>query len=199
MVAGAGKAVAKLVGYIVAYVAATAANHFLFAEMFSIHFPGVVEYKPYADILLAIGFGYMIVSSFSQVIYWFMRMRYEHPAAAAVRNVFKIIGIGALVAGIAGSISSPTAGVALGGFMGMVIGLASQQVLGQAMSGLLILIIRPFMITDRVEAAGEKGEVEDITVFFTVLRADDGKRILIPNNSLIGSKIIRHKREEEKE
>jgi len=50
-----------------------------------------------------------------------------------------------MIAAIAGG----AAGVALGGFIGMVIGFASQQVLGQAISGLFILISRPFKISDQ--------------------------------------------------
>lgn len=195
MVREIGGSVAKLVLYVVLYLGVSAGVQFLFSEVLPGVFPGVVEYKPYVDVLLAVGFGYAIVSAFAQAVYWFMRVEYEHPTAAAVRNVFKIIGVGALVAGIAGSLSSPTAGVALGGFIGIVIGFASQQVLGQAMAGLLILLTRPFMIKDVIEVGGEKGVVEDVRVFFTVLKRSDGRAVLLPNNSLLGSKIIKHEKE----
>ena len=185
------RSVAWLVFLIIAFVAASAFIQFLFEEVLSTWFPGVLEYKRYADILTAIGFGYGIVSAFSRSVYWFMRLTYDHPPAAAVRNIIRIVGIGALVAGIAGSMSDPTAGVAIGGFIGMVIGFASQQVLGQALSGLLLLITRPFMIGDKVDAGGEKGMVEDVRILFTVLRREDGNLALIPNNKLIGSKIIK--------
>ena len=195
MVREIGKAITRLVTYVVLYLAASAGTQYLFTAILVDIAPGVLDYKMYVDVLLAIGFGYAIVSSFAQAVYWFMRIEYAHPTAAAIRNVFKIIGIGALVAGIAGSLSSPTAGVALGGFMGMVIGFASQRVLGQAMSGLLILITRPFMINDVIEVGGDKGVVEDVRVFFTVLRHEDGRLVLLPNNSLLGSKIIKYEKE----
>jgi small-conductance mechanosensitive channel len=85
--------------------------------------------------------------------------------------------------------------VALGGFIGMVIGFATQQVLGQAIAGLFVLLARPIRIGDYVNAAGETGVVEDIASLFTIIRKDDGSLALIPNNSLIGSKIYIIKRE----
>lgn len=89
-----------------------------------------------------------------------------------------------------GLLSSPTAGVALGGFIGMVVGFASQHVLGQAMSGLILLLTRPFMIDDFIEAGGEKGVVKDVRIFFTVIEREGCKIALLLNDTLLGSKII---------
>jgi len=47
--------------------------------------------------------------------------------------------------------------VILGSFLGMVMGFASQQVLGRAIAGLFLLIARPFKVGDDVVIAGEDG------------------------------------------
>lgn len=154
----------------------------------------IADYSTYIAIGLSLFFGYMIVKSFSDIIYWSLRFRYPHSTAAAVRSIMKILGIGALAAAIAGGTAGGAAGVALGGFIGMVIGFATQQVLGQAIAGLFVLIARPIKIGDRVTAAGEQGTVQDITTLFTMIEKDDGTMALIPNNMLIGSKIYIHKR-----
>ncbi len=138
----------------------------------------LMDYIVYVQILLAIAFGYLIVSGVASFFYWSMRVKYDHATAAAIRNVVRIIGIGALVAVIAG-------GVALGGF----IGFACQQVLGQAIAGLFLLITRPFKIGDGVVLAGEDGIVDDISTLFTAVVKADNVRVLIPNNSIIGGKI----------
>ncbi|RLE51735.1 MAG: mechanosensitive ion channel family protein [Candidatus Methanomethylicota archaeon] len=191
--AGFKRAVLKLIFLVVAYVLSAAFIKYLFTESVIVqYFANIFEYKIYVDVLLALGFGYLIVHAFSDAIYWAMRLKYEHPTAAAIRSIFRIVGVGAMVAVIAGSLSSPTAGVALGGFIGMVVGFASQKVLGQVMAGILLLIARPFKIGDKIEAAGVIGVVEDVTSLFVVVRQDDGKVALIPCNSLIGSKIIKH-------
>ncbi|MEM4875410.1 MAG: mechanosensitive ion channel [Thermofilaceae archaeon] len=154
----------------------------------------IEDYSTYIAIALSLFFGYMIVASFSNIIYWSLRVRYPHSTAAAVRSIMKILGIGALAAAIAGGAAGGAAGVALGGFIGMVVGFATQQVLGQAIAGLFVLIARPIKIGDRVTAAGEQGVVQDISTMFTVIEKDDGTIALIPNNMLIGSKIYIHKR-----
>ena len=143
----------------------------------------------YANILVALAFGYLIVSNIANFIYWTLRVKYAHPTAAAVRNVIKIIGIGGLAAAIAGGVAGGAAGVALGGFLGMVIGFATQQVLGQAVSGLFVLIVRPFKIGDSVIIAGEEGVVEDVATLFTIVVKGDGTRVLIPNNTVLGGKV----------
>jgi len=150
------------------------------------------DYKIYVDYGLILGFGYLIISSIARIIYWMIRAEYGHPAAATLRSTVKVLGLGALVAMVVGALSSPGAGLALGGFMGMVVGFASQKIMSQILSGLFILLIRPFMIDDRVEVAGVKGVVEDVSLLFTTLRTDDNKLILLPNNNVLGSKVVKY-------
>jgi len=141
------------------------------------------------QILLAFAFGYLILSGIAMIFYYSLLPKYGHPAAAAVRNIVRIIGIGALAAAIAGGVAGGAAGVALGGFLGIVIGFASQQVLGQAVAGLFLLIARPFKINDSVNITGEDGIVEDVATLFTTVIKSDGTKVLIPNNAIIGNKI----------
>ena len=179
------KAMVKVVLYIVLYVAVAAIIQWLFTSFMLQFGINIVDYIGYIQVLLAIAFGYLIVSGIASFFYWSMRAKYEHATAAAVRNIVKIIGVGALVAAIAGG----AAGVALGGFIGIVIGFASQQILGQAVAGLFLLISRPYKIGDPVVLSGEDGVVDDVTTLFTAVMKGDGTRVLIPNNSIVGSKI----------
>lgn len=83
------------------------------------------------------------------------------------------------------------AAVALGGFIGMVIGFATQQVLGQAIAGLFIMITRPFKINDVVYVAGESEVVvKDITSLFTVVERKYGLIDLVPSSMIISQKIV---------
>ena len=172
--------IARIVLYIVLYVAIAAVIQWLFTDLLLTFGINIVDYIGYIQILLAVGFGYMIANSIAVFFYWTMRARYDHATSAAVRNIVKIVGIGALVAAIAGGVAGGAAGVALGGFIGMVIGFASQQVLGQAISGLFLLISRPFRIGDSVSLAGEDGIVNDISMLFTTVVKADNVRVLIP-------------------
>ncbi|WP_066794257.1 mechanosensitive ion channel domain-containing protein [Caldivirga sp. MU80] len=178
-------AIVKLVMYIVVYVVVAAVVQLLITRFI----PSVKSYQVYINVLLALAFGYLIVSAFADVIYWAMRFRYDHPTARAMRNVFLLIGIGALIASIAGAIGGGVAGVAVGGFLGIVIGFSVQQVLGQAVAGLFLLLARPFKISDHVNLLGEDGIVNDVAILFTEVIKSDGTKVLIPNNSIIGNKI----------
>ncbi len=182
-------AIAKLVIYIVVYVAVAAVVHFIITTVLPMIKVNVKPYEGYVNVLLALAFGYLIVSAFADVIYWAMRFRYDHSTARAMRNVFLLIGIGALVASIAGAVGGGVAGVAVGGFLGIVIGFAVQQVLGQAVAGLFLLLARPFKINDHVNLLGEDGIVNDVAILFTEVIKSDGTKVLIPNNSIIGNKI----------
>jgi len=185
----ATRAIIMTVIYIVLYIVVSAVVRYLIRDYMPTKGIDVREYEDYIQILLAIAFGYIIVSSISNVFYWMLRAKYSHATAAAVRNVVKIIGLGALVASIAGAVAGGAAGVALAGFLGLVIGFATQQVLSQAVAGLFILIARPFKIGDMVVIAGEEGVVQDVSSLFTIVKKTDNVEVLIPNNMIISGKI----------
>ena len=151
-------------------------------------------YRSYVIMLVAVALGWIAISYFAKAIYLTLLPKYGHPTATAIRSVVKIVGLGGLLAGVAGGSSGSAVGIALGGFMGMVVGFASQQVLGQAIAGVFLLLSRPIKIDDVVDIAGEKKvKVLDITPLFTVVRRETGEIVLIPNNSLVGQKIVKHK------
>lgn len=179
----------RTVIYVVLYVVAAAVVQYIFAELLPVFRVTIAEYSVYIQILLAVAFGYLIVTGIAGTLYWFMRVKYDHPTAAAVRNVVRIVGIGALAAAIAGGVAGGAAGVALGGFLGIVVGFASQQVLGQAIAGLFLLLARPFKIGDKVVIAGEDGVIEDVSTLYTVVVKADEVKVLIPNSAIIGGKI----------
>lgn len=183
------KAIVKVVVYIILYVTIAMFIQYLFFNFLPQYGINITDYAAYANILIALAFGYLIVSGIANFTYWTLRVKYAHPTAAAVRNVIKIIGIGGLAAAIAGGVAGGAAGVALGGFLGMVIGFATQQVLGQAVAGLFVLIVRPFKIGDSVVVVGEEGVVEDVATLFTTIIKSDGTRALIPNNIVLSGKI----------
>ncbi len=75
------------------------------------------------------------------------------------------------------------------GFMGLVIGLAAQETLGNVISGMLLMFSRPFDIGDWIEISGYSGVVEDITVINTRLRTFEGELISIPNQTVSSTEI----------
>jgi small conductance mechanosensitive channel len=76
------------------------------------------------------------------------------------------------------------------GILTLVGGLASQQVLGNIVSGFMIVFFRPFRVGDRITISGNyTGTVEDITLRETIVRDFENNRIIIPN-SQISSEVV---------
>jgi len=68
----------------------------------------------------------------------------------------------------------------------IVLGVAAQNTLGNAIAGLALLVYRPFRVGDRiqVQAPGgpESGIVESVTLGYTVLQTFDNRRVVLPNS-----------------
>lgn len=75
------------------------------------------------------------------------------------------------------------------GVAGLAIGFAAQDSLSNIISGILLVIFKPFRIGDYVDFKGEYGHIEDLTLRHTVVCTWDMRRIIVPN-SMIGSDYI---------
>jgi small-conductance mechanosensitive channel len=80
--------------------------------------------------------------------------------------------------------------LASGAVLGIIVGMAAQPTLGNAISGLLIAFAQPLRLYDHVEFAGVEGVVEEIGLTYTFIRAADGARIVVPNQKLASDTII---------
>lgn len=75
------------------------------------------------------------------------------------------------------------------GILAAIIGFASQQAFSNIISGMFVIIFRPFRVGDILQLNQYFGKVEDITLRHTVIRDYENKRFVIPN-SLISSEAI---------
>jgi small conductance mechanosensitive channel len=102
--------------------------------------------------------------------------------------VGKIAYFGALLLGVVVALS--IGGVNLGwvvGSLGLVtvaLGLALQDILGNFVAGIVLLLEHPFTRGDEIAMGEVEGTVEDIRVRATQLRTPDGQQLLIPNKLL---------------
>src|SRR5438477_7838747 len=74
--------------------------------------------------------------------------------------------------------------------LGVILGLAAQQTLGNFIAGLLIATTQPVRIGDRVSYANEEGIVEEIGLTYTFIRTPDRRRLVVPNNKLASDPIV---------
>lgn len=74
------------------------------------------------------------------------------------------------------------------GLVSVVVGLAAQSTLGNLISGISLVLYRPFKVGDRLEISGprgvEIGMVENINLGTTVLLTADNRRLVVPNNTM---------------
>ncbi len=81
--------------------------------------------------------------------------------------------------------------IALVGSAGVAIGLAVQGSLSNLAGGVLLLVLKPFVIGDYIiDSTGKEGTVEEIQIFFTKLRTPDNKVIILPNGNLANNSIV---------
>ena len=88
-----------------------------------------------------------------------------------------------------------TALLAVFSLLGLALSLSVQNCLSNAMSGITILLTRPFEDGDFIEAGDVSGTVRDIGLIYTQLCTLDNKDIYVPNSDLSASKIINYNRE----
>jgi small conductance mechanosensitive channel len=72
------------------------------------------------------------------------------------------------------------------GVAGAAIALAMQGVLGNIVAGLTIIFTRPFRVGEYISIVGEEGQVENISIFTTVLSHADLSQVIIPNRKIVG-------------
>lgn len=75
------------------------------------------------------------------------------------------------------------------GILAIAVGFASQQALSNIISGMFIVIFKPFRVGDRIKLRELSGIIEDITLRHTIIRDFENRRIIIPN-AVISDEII---------
>lgn len=82
--------------------------------------------------------------------------------------------------------------VAVLGSAGLAVGMALQGSLANFAGGVLILLLKPFVVGDYIveNGGGQEGTVSEIGIFYTKLLTVDNKAIYLPNGSLSNNSIV---------
>lgn len=78
---------------------------------------------------------------------------------------------------------------------GAAAGLALSGTLQNFASGILILLLKPFVVGDNIIAQGEEGTVKSIQLFYTIMLTFDNRTIILPNSKLSNEVIVNITRE----
>lgn len=108
----------------------------------------------------------------------------------AVYIIILIIGGITALSKLGINTSALIASLGLGGF---ALGFALKDIVANFVAGILILLTEPFKTGDFIEVSGKKGEVKSINLRHTVLEDEEGDTILIPNNTIYTTIILKKK------
>jgi small-conductance mechanosensitive channel len=122
--------------------------------------------------------------------------RISATADTRLRLLRRLIFVAILVIGIAlalmqfAAVRKTAAGVlASSAVLGLVVGFAARQTLANLIAGILLAVTQPIRIGDLVAFEGNTGVVEDVRLTYTFVRAEDNRRIIVPNERLASSTI----------
>ena len=84
--------------------------------------------------------------------------------------------------------------VAAAGVGGVALAFALRSILENFLAGILLLLRRPFRPGDETAALDFSGTVEDVNLRTVVVRTYDGRRVFLPNGSVLSSPIVKRER-----
>ena len=131
---------------------------------------------------------------FSRILILYLRRSLKDKVSKDVgETILKILYYGTLIVvfiSILPLIGLDPSGLLLaGGITGIILGFASQNIVGNLVSGLFLMVERPIKIGDQVEISGISGYVTDIRIISTIIRTYDGLLVRIPNQQVFTTNI----------
>jgi small-conductance mechanosensitive channel len=94
------------------------------------------------------------------------------------------VDIGALLAGL--------------GVGGIAVALAAQNILGDLLAALSIVLDKPFMVGDQIVSNDVRGTIESIGIKTTRIRSLTGEQVVVSNKDLLESRVQNYKRLQER-
>lgn len=80
--------------------------------------------------------------------------------------------------------------IAVLGAATLAVGLALQDSMANLASGVLVVVLKPFVVGDSVELDGKRGVVQEVRLFNTMLRDRDNRDIYVPNSKVMDGIIV---------
>ena len=106
--------------------------------------------------------------------------------AQASRVIFTLFGVITALGTVGINVSALVAGLGLTGF---ALGFAFKDTISNILSGVLILLYRPFNISDKIKVAGYEGKVISVDLRYTKLDSEEGT-VLIPNSKCFTDPVV---------
>jgi small conductance mechanosensitive channel len=138
--------------------------------------------------------GYFVIEVISNA---FHDLTYDYlkDTSKSIKILMRIVGAIIVIAIIISYLSNdPVVAAAIGTISGLVVGFASQNIIGNIIAGLYLALLRPFKLGDEITAFNNTGIIYDIGLISTKLKTSDNKIVLVPNSSMVTTTIILNNR-----
>jgi small-conductance mechanosensitive channel len=133
--------------------------------------------------------GRAIVASF--------RRRGLEPVGQSIRTIIRgAVYIVLTVTIISTLLSNPALAISLGTVMGVIIGFATQNLISNVVSGMMLAIVRPVQIGDEITITGTTGNVKEIALIYTILDTKD-RLYYVPSIVMFTTIVMKNKKPEE--
>lgn len=150
------------------------------------------QYLVYSQIIQVGVVGYLAAEITAKTAFRIaLATQHSDRTAKSIRSITRISGA-IVIAVVVVSYLSQNAAVAasIGAMSALVIGFASQNLLGNMVAGMYIALTRPFKIGDMITVFGNTGKVHDIGLLICDILMKDGNIVRIPSSSLLTTPII---------
>jgi small-conductance mechanosensitive channel len=136
--------------------------------------------------------GYFFIEIVSEAVYR-LTSDYFLEAARSIKAFIRIASAIIIVAIIISYLSqNPIVAASIGTISALVVGFASQAIIGNMIAGLYLSVTRPFRIGDRITVFGNTGTIFEMGLLYSRLILDNGDTVLASNSSLVTTTIILH-------
>lgn len=151
-----------------------------------------VEYLIYFQSMQVSIAGYLVIEIVANTAFRLViTAQQSGQTANSLKSLIRILGA-VVVAAIVLSFLSQNAAVAasIGTLSALVIGFASQNLLGNMIAGMYLALTRPFKIGDVITVFGNSGKVHDIGLLNCELLMANGDIMRAPSSSLLTTPVI---------
>ena len=139
-------------------------------------------------------FGYFIIEILSNT---FHDLTYDYlkETSKSIKILIRILGAIIIIVIIISYLSNdPIVAASIGTISGLIVGFASQNIVGNIIAGLYLALTRPFKLGDEITAFSSTGIIFDIGLISTKLHTQDNKIVLVPNSSLVTTTVVLNKK-----
>ena len=104
--------------------------------------------------------------------------------------IVSLIGVWSVLSIFPSTTEVARAFLASGAVLALVAGLALTTPLGNLGSGVLLAFTQPVRLGDRITIDEHTGIVEEISLSYTALATDQGRRIFVPNSTMVSTTLV---------